>query len=176
MQTEIVLPETKPETEWVNGRALQKTSGTYRHSQLQYFFLTELEKWVTGRGRVAPSWRFRVAPPGDVVRPLVPDLAFLSFERVNKQAIEAAQTPLGAPSVAVEILAPDDIASDIDDKITVYLKAGADAVVIVDPMTETIWVESKSGTAHFASGDTFEHESLPEFHLDVSRYFIRAKK
>ena len=29
MQTEIVLPQTKPETEWVNGRALQKTSGTY---------------------------------------------------------------------------------------------------------------------------------------------------
>ncbi len=32
---EIVLPETKPETEWVRGRALQKVSPRYRHARCQ---------------------------------------------------------------------------------------------------------------------------------------------
>jgi hypothetical protein len=36
---EIVLPETKPETEWVRGRALQKVSPTLRHDALPAFSL-----------------------------------------------------------------------------------------------------------------------------------------
>jgi len=32
---EIVLPETKPETEWVRGRALQKMSPMRDHSLIQ---------------------------------------------------------------------------------------------------------------------------------------------
>lgn len=176
MQTEIVLPETKPETEWVNGRALQKVSPTYRHARLQAQMLMALDDWADGRGRVGIEWRFRVAPPGEIVGPLVPDVAFLSYSRLPPDADDAAQVPLGAPSVAVEILSPDDRPRDVQDKTATYLRAGTDAVVIVDPKTETIRVESQSGTAYFASGDIFEHESLPEFRLDVERYFARAKK
>jgi len=178
MQTEIVLPETKPETEWVNGRPLQKMSPTYRHSRLQSQINRALEDWAEAdnRGRVGTEWRFRVAPPGEVVRPLVPDVAYLSYARLPESADDAAQVPLGAPSVAVEILSPDDRPRDVRDKTATYLRAGTDAVVIVDPKTETIRVESKSGTAQFAIGDTLEHESLPEFRLDVERYFARAKK
>ena len=177
MQTEIVLPETKPETEWVNGRALQKGSPTYRHSRLQSQMNRALEDWAEhGRGRVGTEWRFRVAPPSEVIRPLVPDVAFLSYERLPPEADDAAQVPLGAPSVAVEILSTDDRPRDVRDKIATYLRAGTDAVVIVDPKTETIRVESKGGIASFSIGDRFHHEALPEFQLDVASYFARAKK
>lgn len=176
MQTEIVLPETKPETEWVNGRALQKVSPTYRHSRLQAMMMMALDRWADGHGRVGIEWRFRVAPPGEVVRPLVPDVAYLSYERLSPEADDAAQVPLGAPSVAVEILSPDDRPRDVRDKTATYLRAGTDAVIIVDPKTETIRVESKAGIASFSIGDRFHHEALPEFQLDVASYFARAKK
>ena len=65
---EIVLPETKPETEWVRGRALQKVSPKRDHSRLQGALTIALTRWATGRGEVGPEWRFRVAPPGEVRR------------------------------------------------------------------------------------------------------------
>jgi Uma2 family endonuclease len=173
---EIVLPETKPETEWVRGRALQKVSPTYRHSALQSLFVIALHPWAEGRGRVATEWRFRVAPPGEIVRPLVPDVSYLSYDRLGPEADDAAQVPLGAPSVAVEILSPDDRARDVRDKVATYLRAGTDAVIVVDPKTETIRAESGNGVTRFGLGEIVTHWSLPEFHLDVSDYFARAKR
>ncbi len=176
MQREIVLPETKPETEWVRGRALQKVSPTYRHARLQAQMLIALDAWADGRGRVGTEWRFRIAPPGEIVRPLVPDVAFLSYERLPPEADEAAQVPLGAPNVAVEILSPDDRKGDVRDKIATYLRAGTDAVIVVDPKTETICAEAPTGSAAYAAGDTFVHPALPGFALDVGAYFARAKR
>ncbi len=176
MQNEIVLPETKPETEWVRGRALQKVSPTYRHARLQSLMCFALDTWADGRGRVGTEWRFRVAPPGERIRPLVPDVAYLSYERLGPEADDAAQVPLGAPSVAVEVLSPDDRPRDVRDKVATYLRAGADAVIIVDPSTETVRAEGAGGVIRFGLGETFHHEALPGFSLDVSDYFARARK
>lgn len=176
MPHEIVLPETKPETEWVCGRALQKVSPTYRHARLQSLMWLALDTWADGRGRVGTEWRFRVAPPGEVIRPLVPDVAYLSYERLGPEADDTAQVPLGAPSVAVEVLSPDDRQRDVRDKVATYLRAGADAVIIVDPTTETVRAESATGVVNVGLGETFRHEALPGFALDVSDYFARARK
>ncbi len=138
---EIVLPETKPETEWVRGRALQKVSPTYTHAILQRFFDTRLGAWADeGRhGRVGPEWRFRVAPPGQIVRPLVPDVAFLSYAALpGDAAFDDVEVPLGAPTVAVEILSPDDRRRNVAHKIAVYLAAGTEAVIVVDPRRRTV--------------------------------------
>ena len=176
MQNEIVLPETKPETEWVRGRPLQKVSATYRHARLQSLMWLALDTWADVRGRVGTEWRFRVAPPGEIIRPLVPDVAYLSYERLGPEADDIAQVPLGAPSVAVEVLSPDDRPRDVRDKVATYLRAGTAAVIIVDPKTETVRAESTSGVSRFGLGETFRHAALPEFALDVSDYFVRARK
>jgi len=176
LPNEIVLPETKPETEWVRGRALQKVSPTYRHSALQTLFVIALHAWAEGRGRVGTEWHFRIAPPGEVIRPLVPDVSYLSYERLPSDADDAAQRPLGAPDVAVEILSPGDRMRDVRDKIETYLRAGTDCVIVVDPKTETIRAESSDGVTTYAIGQTFSHAALPGFLLDVGAYFARAKR
>jgi Uma2 family endonuclease len=84
---EIVLPETKPETEWVRGRALQKVSPQRDHSRLQGAMTMRLDRWAAGRGEVGPEWRFRVAPPGEVRRPVVPDVAYVSNERLRSRRL-----------------------------------------------------------------------------------------
>ena len=116
MLHEIVLPETKPETEWVRGRALQKMSPKRDHSRLQGALYSALTRWAEGRGEVGPEWRFRVAPPGEVRRPLVPDVAYVSNERLRPLSYEELQLPPLAPDVAVEILSPGDRRIDIDDQ------------------------------------------------------------
>ncbi|HEY1868265.1 MAG TPA: Uma2 family endonuclease, partial [Candidatus Cybelea sp.] len=90
---EIVLPETKPETEWVRGRALQKVSPQRDHSLLQLQVAMRLSLWGKGRGEVGTEWRFRVAPPGGVRRPLVPDVAYISNERLRPLSDEELQIP-----------------------------------------------------------------------------------
>ncbi|HEX3464202.1 MAG TPA: Uma2 family endonuclease [Candidatus Elarobacter sp.] len=175
---EIVLPETKPETEWVRGRALQKVSPTYDHSALQTALLLALHVWAKGgsHGRVGPEWRFRVAPPGAVVRPLVPDVAFLAYNRLPADSMrDDVQVPLGAPTVAVEILSPYDRRRDVQDKISTYLAAGTSAVIIVDPRRETVAVHDPGGARILAAGDWLVHPSLPGFSLDVAQLFAEAK-
>ena len=175
---EIVLPETKPETEWVRGRALQKVSPTYDHGALQAVLGFAFRSWARSgsHGRVATEWRFRIAPPGAVVRPLVPDVAFLAYERLPADAVrDEVQVPLGAPTVAVEILSPYDRRADVQDKIATYLAAGTAAVVIVDPRRETITVHDGGGARVLGAGDSLVHPSLPGFSLDVSQLFAEAK-
>jgi len=54
----------------------------------------------------------------------VPDVAFLSYERLGYDEDEAAQIPYMAPDAAIEILSPDDGRADIEEKIRVYLASG----------------------------------------------------
>jgi hypothetical protein len=49
---EIILPETKPETEWLRGRAVRKMSPLWTHSKLQQWWLLRLSAWAVGRGEV----------------------------------------------------------------------------------------------------------------------------
>ncbi len=120
-QTEIILPETKPETEWVRGRPLQKVSPQRTHSLLQVALAMQIGRWAERRGEIGTEWRFRVAPPGEVRRPLVPDVSYVSNERLRPLTDAEIEIPPLAPDVAVEILSPDDRRIDIDDKISVYL-------------------------------------------------------
>jgi Uma2 family endonuclease len=175
---EIVLPETKPETEWVRGRALQKVSPTYDHGTLQLELGSMMRAWAAaGHGRVASEWRFRVAPPGTLVRPLVPDIAYLSYAQLPRDAPDdAAAAPVGAPTVAVEILSPDDRRDDVDDKIATYLAAGAAAAVIVDPHRRTVTVHDPAGERTLQHDDVLEHASMPGFGVTVSELFRRARR
>jgi Uma2 family endonuclease len=171
---EIVLPETKPETEWVGGRALQKVSPTYDHGGLQAALGAGLREWAKRgrRGRVATEWRFRITPPGGLTRPLVPDVAFLSYEALPVTAPrDAVQVPLAAPTVAVEILSPDDRRADLEDKIATYRAAGSAAVIVVDPQRRTVAVHDDDGIRVLKSGDTLVLRALPGFALGVNALF-----
>ena len=176
---EIVLPETKPETEWISGRARQKVSPTYGHGALQSLLVMALRTWADSgsHGRVATEWRFRVAPPGAVVRPLVPDVAYLSYADMAADApSDLVEVPLGAPTVAVEVLSRDDRRADVDHKIATYLAAGTAAVIVADPKRATIEVHDRDGVRIVRDGDTLTHHALPGFTLDVAALFARAKR
>ncbi|HTW86021.1 MAG TPA: Uma2 family endonuclease [Candidatus Sulfotelmatobacter sp.] len=179
MLHEIVLPETKPETEWVRGRALQKVSPTYDHARLQGLLFSALADWAdAGRcGRVGTEWRFRIAPPGEIVRPLVPDVAYLSYEALAEDAPDdAVQVPIGAPTLAVEVLSPDDRPADVSHKIATYLAAGTSAVVVVNPKSRTVTTHDAAGSRTYWSGEVVTLDALPGFTLDIEAFFARLRR
>lgn len=171
---EIVVPETEPETEWVNGRALQKMSPFYNHSQLQLQMLVAMHAWAKSGayGRVGPEWRFRVTPPGEITRPLVPDVAYLSFESFPIDTPNAdLQVPLAAPTVAVEILSASDRRPDVDSKIETYLRAGTTLIVVIDYDFRIVELHDRDHSERRTLGQTIEHSALPGFSLDIRTLF-----
>ncbi|HEY2473938.1 MAG TPA: Uma2 family endonuclease [Candidatus Cybelea sp.] len=173
---EIVLPETKPETEWVRGRALQKVSPQRTHAYLQLDLGARLQQWAKGRGGVGTEWRFRVAPPGEVRRPLVPDVAYVSNERLRPLDDSEVEMPPIAPDVAVEILSPDDRRADVDDKILVYLRAGSSLAIVVDPPRRVVELHDRNATRLLGEGEVIAHDALPGFAYPVRDLFAVLRR
>jgi Uma2 family endonuclease len=168
---EIVLENTEPETEWVRGRALQKMSPTRSHSLLQGALLSALSEWAGSRGEVGSEWRFRVAPPGEPARPLVPDVAYVAIDRLKGLTGDDLEVPRLTPDVVVEVLSPGDRRLDVDDKIATYLAAGAALVIVVDPKTRTVELHDPSAVVALVEGQSLTHAALAGFELSLSKLF-----
>jgi Uma2 family endonuclease len=171
---EIVLPETKPETEWVRGRAKQKVSPTYAHARVQSRFAAVLDAYAGNRGRVGTEWRFRIAPPGELRRPLVPDVSYVSMERLRSVPREEIEIPAFAPDVAVEVLSPGDDPRDVADKIDVYLRAGVRLVIEIDPRNRHVRLYDGTATTEIGEAGTLRHPVLPGFELMLGPFFSEA--
>ena len=172
---EIVLPETKPETEWLRGRPVQKVSPKRKHSELQIWLGGQLRHWARGRGRVGSEWRFRIAPPGEFIRPLVPDISFLAYDRMQGATDEDWDTPLVAPNVAIEIRSPGDRRADLEDKIATLLRAGTHLVVVVDADSRTVSTYDSARKRTWSEGQSFEHEALPGFSVSLVEMFAEME-
>jgi Uma2 family endonuclease len=173
---EIVLPETKPETEWILGRAVQKVSPRRTHARLQGEIYAALRRWEPGPGETGTEWRFRIAPPGEIRRPLVPDVAFVSNERLRELDDDDVELPPFAPDVAIEILSPGDRSRYVEHKLGVYLAGGASLVVVVDPANRCMTLHDAHGVQTLREDDVFTHASLPGFSLPLRRLFTVVER
>lgn len=158
----------------MRGRALQKVSPRRDHGRLQFAAAKAIEAWSDGRGEVATEWRFRIAPPGEARRPLVPDVAYVEHERLRPLSDEDLQVPPFAPTIAVEVLSPCDEPRDVADKIDVYLRGGSRVAIVIDPAARTIVVHDATSSSIFVGGEMLAHAALPGFTLDVAGFFAAA--
>ncbi len=129
----------------------------------------------TGLGRVGTEWEFRVTPPGERIRSLVPDVAYLSFERLPYEDEGAAQMPHLAPDIAIEILSPSDHRTNVDEKIRVYLSSGTKAVIEIDPQAHSATIHDIEGTRTLGKDDNIKHPALPDFSMPVASIFARTR-
>jgi Uma2 family endonuclease len=142
MQTTIAdleIPDVKPAIELYRGQRRQKVNPQFTHAMLQGRLGTIVGAWANGRGRVGTEWRFYFLEDG-VARSssLVPDVAYVSFERVPYEAESEAEQPLGAPDLAIEILSAGDRPGHVREKIELYRAYGTPCIVIVDPKRKAI--------------------------------------
>ena len=172
---EIVLPLTKPETEWVRGRALRKVSPTRDHARLQSKLTIALDAWAGDRGEVGTEWRFRISVPGEPRRPLVPDVAFVAREKLRGLSDADLQAPDFPPTVAVEVMSQSDDPRDVASKVDAYLRAGTALVIVIDGFDRTITLHDETRLpAVFGATDVLRHAELPGFRLPIGAYFAAA--
>ena len=90
-----------------------------------------------GLGVVGTEGGFYLSRNPDTLR--APDVAFISKDRIAKEGIpeKFAEFP---PDLAVEVLSPEDTASEIQKKVEEYLTAGVPLVWVVDPANQRVTV------------------------------------
>ena len=121
-------------------------------------------------GLVGTEIGFRLARDPDTVR--APDLAFIAKSRLPKEGIpkKFADFP---PDLAVEVLSPEDTASELLRKVEEYLQAGAPLIWVVDPATQTVTVYRSLQDVRIVSSDQQLDggEAVPGFQCKVSDLF-----
>jgi len=105
-----------------------------------------------------------------------PDVSF-----IRKGRLPGDRAPLGhgriPPDLAVEVLSPNDLAYEVDEKIDQYLRAGILLIWIVNPLTRTVLVRRPKTAANgsvsaLSVDDSISGEDvLPGFSCAVREFF-----
>ena len=165
------LLDTKPATEIVDGKLVQKVSPWERHQELELRWVLVLNAWAGARGKALHEWRHKFTAPGHTFASLVPDVAYVSRAVLDELGPKASQTPARAPDAVVEILSAGDFERTLAWKIGAYLAAGTEVVFVVDPPRRTVIAHDRRGLVRFEPGDTVAHAALPGFAYAVDAMF-----
>jgi Uma2 family endonuclease len=160
--------------ELVEGRVIEHMPVGERHGAIAAELALALGSFVKRHrlGRLDLETAYRVARNPDTV--LAPDLAFRAADRI--QGPPSDRYVDGAPTLAIEIMSPEDREADVARKIQAYLDAGASRVWIVRPRNRTITVHRPGGDAHtYTERDTLASDDaafpVPGFELPLAALF-----
>jgi Uma2 family endonuclease len=99
------------------------------------------------------------------------DVAYVSAELCNRTP-KGRKVIEGVPIVAVEILSPSDVHSDLAEKIQEYLDVGVELVWIIDPDFETVTAYTSDDEPKlFSRGQELTANCLPGFKVLVAELF-----
>ncbi|HEY0371905.1 MAG TPA: Uma2 family endonuclease [Thermoanaerobaculia bacterium] len=137
------LPDDGYRYELVEGELLRMSPAGGKHGRISHRISQRLGVYVEQHqlGIVYSSETgFLLTTSPDTVR--APDVAFDLRER----AVDTDGYLPGAPDLAVEVLSPSDLYSEVVQKTNQYLRAGTRAVIVVDPWKRVVQVHRLSGT------------------------------
>ncbi len=110
--------------------------------------------------------------PDDPKKVRIPDASFTPKNRLPATGAAEGHSRV-VPSLVVEVVSPNDTASDLNEKIEDFLAAGVPLIWVPYPETRSIQVYRGDGTgALLRAGDTLEGEGvLPGFRCEVAKLF-----
>ncbi|MGA3037247.1 MAG: Uma2 family endonuclease [Vulcanimicrobiaceae bacterium] len=159
--------DEKPYKELYDGVVHEKVSPMFAHGILMLKVGGLLSSWAGDRGAVAVELRVYLGEG----RTLVPDVAFVSGQRLGRLSREEQERPPFAPDIVVEVRSPEDRERRIRRKTELYLTHGATLVLNVDPSTRTVRVTYADGEATLKAGETIRHEAFPDLQIPVNDIF-----
>ena len=137
------LPKLAHKYELLNGEVIMAPAGMY-HDEIVINLGSVLRTFAHSNqlGRVyASSVGYRLSQ-GDIVSP---DVSFVDVAR-----LENGESPDGygqfAPDLAIEIVSPNDRATEIEQKITLYLAHGTRLVWVINPRLKTATIHRADGS------------------------------
>ena len=142
------------------------------HADTTSAVIAPLYPWVRAHapGLVGPEIGFRLPGVENVL--LAPDVAYVREDRLPPRGQRTGFLDL-APDLAVEVLSPSNTASEMNDKVLLYLEAGTRLVWVVDPRRRIVVIHTPDRLARtLVVGDTLDGgDVLPGFTLPLAELF-----
>jgi Uma2 family endonuclease len=86
----------------------------------------------------------------------IPDASFVRADRLPPDGIGPGPLKL-APDLAIEVLSPSEIASELEEKLHDYLVSGTSLIWVVDPVRRTVMtIPADAPVSWLAEGDTLK--------------------
>lgn len=174
----LALPENDTTYEFVDGEAIpkyknQQMSPKFFHGSTTGALFIILSTWAQAKGRVVVEWAIKLTKNQQIWIP-VPDLTYVSYHRLAADWLEDEACPV-IPELVMEIISPGQTFGDMIEKATDYLQAGILLVWIVDTISQTITVFTKSSLpVTFREHQIITHEILPGLEITPHTIFQRA--
>lgn len=170
------FPDDGNRYEVIGGMLVVSPSPTARHQRI----LTQLVTWLNLHLIQTSAGEVFVAPfdvhlsINDVVQP---DLVVVLDEH---RAVIEEKGVVGTPDILVEVLSPSTSRSDRVWKAALYARSGVREYWIVDPVEETILVQSLNTDHYVESGvfgrsDSLRSPLLPELALVLEEVFPESR-
>jgi Uma2 family endonuclease len=134
----LALPETKPASEYIDGKIIQKPMPQGEHSVLQGELMTAINA-IAKPNKIARAFpELRCNFDGMAI---VPDISVFQWSRIprNEQGGIANRFEL-APDWLIEILSPDQSHNKVIKKILHSLAAGAEMGWLIDPQDQSVMI------------------------------------
>lgn len=163
--------------ELVEGVLVEKAMGLWE-SMLAGAILAALREYVVPRklGIVTgEAGMIRLFPDLALIR--MPDVAYISRQRLQDAGAWGKPVPQLAPDLAVEVVSDGNTVKEIQRKRREYFDAGVHIVWIVNPVSRTIdvYIDDSTPTT-LGEGQSLDGGSvLPGFALDISVLFAEMK-
>jgi Uma2 family endonuclease len=167
------MPDDGFRYELVRGELRKLAPAGYKHGRIVLNISTPLDQHVRANklGAVfAAETGFKLQAGPDLVR--APDVAFVRQERIEQQADSEGYWP-GAPDLAVEVISPSDVYSEVEEKVIDWLDGGAQMVIVVNPRKRSVTVyRSFTDIAILTDNDEVDGKGVvPEWILPVKHIF-----
>ncbi|HMO95718.1 MAG TPA: Uma2 family endonuclease [Tepidiformaceae bacterium] len=141
----LLEPENGGRMELVAGRVLVEMPVGERHAAIATELAVALHPFVKQHrlGRVYVELGYRLSLDPDTVRAPDVSVASTGIERpVGDRYLD------GPPTLAIEVMSPEDREGDVARKVEEYFDAGVSRVWIVRPRNQTVTVHHPGGDAH----------------------------
>ena len=134
----LLLPETKPASEYINGEVVQKPMPKTRHSRLQGKLTSTINDVVEERKIAYAFPELRCTFGG---RSLVPDVAVLRWNQIEFNDYgEPVDDVFIAPDWIIEILSPEQSSNRVTGNILHCLKHGTHLGWLIDPDDRSVLI------------------------------------
>lgn len=122
--------------EYVDGEVIKDMSVTEKHDRLTTFLITTLNLYVSTKkfGRICSEPYQMKMTFGDKIKGREPDLFFVSNENIDNLKEQYFE---GAADLIIEIISPESIVRDTEDKFEEYETAGVKEYWIINPNRRT---------------------------------------
>ena len=138
LQEFLVLPETKPASEYIDGKIIQKSMPQGEHSAIQ------AELIITLNGRLKPQKIARAFPELRCTfggRSIVPDIVVFTWNRIPRQDNGRIANAFNIqPDWTIEILSPNQSYTKVTKNILYCLDHGTKLGWLIDPREQSVLV------------------------------------